>query len=256
MKINFREWMFRTWYWYVNNIDKKGEVLFMNYGFSDNNMNIPLESHDEPNRYSIQLYHQLASTLSLKDKSIVEVGCGRGGGLSYITKKFEPKSALGIDLDKTAIAFCNKMHAVNGLSFTQGDAQKLPLDDSSYDIVINVESSHRYPNIQAFFSEVKRVLRPEGHFLITDFRYDFEMPEFRELINQSGLQLLSERLITQEVVHALEMDDERRRNIVQRLAPKFLHKTAFNFAGTVGSKTYNQFLNREYEYFTYVLKKN
>ncbi|MHC1702620.1 MAG: class I SAM-dependent methyltransferase [Tenuifilaceae bacterium] len=256
MKINFRKWLFRTWYWYVNNVDKKGEVQFMNYGYSEKDEEIPLEVHDEPNRYSIQLYHQLAKTLNLKDKSIVEVGCGRGGGLSYITRKFETKYALGIDLDKTAIEFCNKQHAHKALSFMQGDAQKLPLSDNSCDVVLNVESSHRYPDIDQFLSEVKRILRPEGHFLLTDFRYDYEMEEFKKIIDRSGLQLISEKYITKEVVAALEMDDKRKREIVYRLAPRFLHKTALNFAGAVGSKTYNQFFTRKYEYFNYVLKKN
>ena len=35
----------------------------------------------------------------------MEIGCGRGGGLSYITKNFLPASAIGVDLDKLAVAF-------------------------------------------------------------------------------------------------------------------------------------------------------
>lgn len=256
MRINFREWLFRTWYWYVNNVDKKGEVLFMNYGYSEKNKSIPLKAHDEPNRYSIQLYHQLAELVEIKDKAIVEVGCGRGGGLSYVTRQFEPSSAHGIDLDKTAIAFCKKQHQTNSLTFTQGDAQRLPLNDNSCDIVFNVESSHRYPEITVFFEEVKRILRPNGHFLLTDFRYDYEMKEFRNQLERSGLSIINEKCITQEVINALDLDNDRRVNIVHRLTPRFLHKSALNFAGVVGSSTYNQFYSRKYEYFTYVLKKN
>jgi len=67
--------------------------------------------------------------------------------------------------------------------------------------------------------------------------------------------VLKERFINQEVVAALESDDERRRKLVKKLAPAFLHKTALNFAGTIGSETYNQFVSRKYIYFSYVLKK-
>ncbi len=80
-----RDWLFRVWYWYVNKIDKNAEVLFMNFGYTDKLPAIKLEALDEGNRYSIQLYHQLVSAIDLKNKDIAEIGCGRGGGLEYIT---------------------------------------------------------------------------------------------------------------------------------------------------------------------------
>ena len=85
MKFNFREKMFRIWYWYVNRVDKNAEILFMNYGFSDPDHDTPLNKENEPNRYSIQLYHHLAIETEIENKDIVEIGCGRGGGLFYIT---------------------------------------------------------------------------------------------------------------------------------------------------------------------------
>lgn len=255
MKFNFRESLFRIWYWYVNKVDKNAEILFMNYGYAENNQNIPLNKQDEPNRYSIQLYHHLAIETDIKDKDIVEIGCGRGGGLSYITENFSPASAKGIDLDKRAATFCNQYYKNEKLSFLQGDAQNLSLENNSYDVVINVESSHRYPDMKAFLGEVSRILRSGGYFLYTDFRYDYEMEDLKKELESSGLTIQKERLITKEVVTALELDDERRRNLVKKLAPKFIHKTALDFAGTVGSETYNQFATRKYIYYSYVLKK-
>ena len=99
MKINFRDWLFRIWYWYISNIDKNAEVLFMNFGYSSPDQNVDLDPKDEPNRYSIQLYHQLATAVDLKDKSLLEIGSGRGGGLSYVASNFPLKSAMGVDLN-------------------------------------------------------------------------------------------------------------------------------------------------------------
>ncbi len=255
MKFNFRESLFRIWYWYVNKVDKNAQVLFMNYGFSDKDQNIPMSEQDEPNRYSIQLYHHLASETDIKNKDILEIGCGRGGGLNYITENFLPASAKGVDLDKIAVSFCNNHYPAKNISFLQGDAQNLSLKDNSYDVVFNVESSHRYPDMKAFLGEVSRILRPDGHFLFTDFRYDYEIVDMKKELESSGMTVLKERFITQEVVNSLKLDDERRRNLIKKLAPKFLHKIALNFAGTVGSETYNQFDSRLYVYFSYVLKK-
>lgn len=255
MEFNFRESMFRMWYWYVSKIDKNAEILFMNYGFNDKDMNVPIEKHQEPNRYPIQLYHHLACEAEINNKDIVEIGSGRGGGLSYVTRTFSPATAKGVDLNKRAISFCNKHYKLNGLSFLQGDAQNLSLDKESCDVVLNVESSHRYPNMSAFLGEVSRILRPNGYFLFTDFRYDHEMEDMKKELEKSGLTILKERIINKEVVAALELDDERRRNLVKKMVPKFLHKIALNFSGAVGSETYNQFHSQKYVYFSYVLKK-
>jgi ubiquinone/menaquinone biosynthesis C-methylase UbiE len=255
MKFNFRETLFRIWYWYVSKVDKNAEVLFMNYGFSEKDTKVDLSDKNEPNRYSIQLYHHLAVETEIKDKDIVEIGCGRGGGLSYITNSFLPSSAKGIDLNQRAIDFGNQYYNDNKMSFLQGDAQNLSLENNAYDVVFNVESSHRYPDMMAFLGEVSRILRPDGHFLYTDFRYDYEMEDLKKELEASGLTILKERMITKEVVTALEKDDARRRELIKKLAPKFLHKIALNFAGTVGSETYDQFASGKYVYYSYVLKK-
>lgn len=252
-----RELMFKGWYWYVNNIDKKAEVLFMNYGYTHQNMPVTLEPRDEPNRYSAQLYHLLGNAAELKNKDIAEIGCGRGGGLSYIVRTFAPATAMGIDLDKRAAKFCNSHYKLKGMSFKQGDAQNLAfLNDNSFDIILNVESSHRYQNMDLFLKEVHRLLRPGGHFLFTDFRWDWEKPELKQQLANSGLNILKEEMITNHVVKALEADDLRKRALVKKLVPGFIHKVALNFAGTIGSNTYNHFASRKYEYYNYVMQKD
>jgi SAM-dependent methyltransferase len=256
MIFNFRETMFRIWYWYVSTVDKNAEVIFMNYGYNEKEHEVPLDQHHEPNRFSVQLYHHLTHGIEIAGKDIVEIGCGRGGGLSYLTQTFAPKTALGVDLEERAVKFSNKYYKIDNLKFKQGDAQNLSLDSNSCDIVFNVESSHRYPDFQSFLREVSRILRPGGHFLITDFRYAHEFEKFQEDVKNSGFKIVREKDINQDVVEALNLDDQRRRNLVYKLTPKFLHKIALNFAGTVGSPTYNQFAKRDYIYYTYILKKN
>ena len=255
MKSDFRENMFRIWYWYVNRVDKNAEILFMNFGFSDPDHDTPLDKENEHNRYSIQLYHHLAIEAEIENKNIVEIGCGRGGGLSYIKKNFLPASAIGVDLDKLAVAFSNRHYGLDNLTFLQGNAQSLSLEENSCDIVINVESSHRYLDMKAFIGEVNRILQPGGYFLFTDFRFDYDFEGMKKDLQSSGLTLLKERFINREVLKALELDDERKRQLIKKLTPKYLHKIALNFGGTIGSKTYNRFESKKYIYFSYVLRK-
>ena len=256
VKGNFRDLLFRIWYHYVNKVDRNADILFMNFGYADEHSEIKLESKDEFNRYSIQLYHHLASAVKLKHKDVIEIGCGRGGGLEYITRYFSPDSAVGIDLDKQAIAFCNRHYTSKELSFLQGNAQKLPMGDDSCDVVVNVESSHRYPDMDLFLREVHRILRPDGFFLFADFRYDHEVSLLQKELLSSGMSLMKEEFITQQVVNALKSDDERKKRLVEKLTHRIFHKTAKNFAGTIGSETYKQFVSRKYVYFNYILQKN
>src|SRR3546814_1642580 len=114
---------------------------------------IDLLPGDEPDRYSIQLYHQTAAALDWTGLDGLEVGCGRGGGASYVARYLKPRSLVGLDIADRAIEFCRRRHAAPGLSFVSGDAQKLPVPAASFDVVLDVESSGSSPDRDAFFAE-------------------------------------------------------------------------------------------------------
>jgi len=255
MKRVLRNMFFRVWYWYVSTVDKNAEVIFMNFGYNYQEGDIKMEDKDAINRYSAQLYHYTASGADLKNKDLLEVGCGRGGGLSYVNRTFEPKTVTGIDLGKQAIKFCNSFYKEEGGTFVHANAQDLPFEDNSFDAVLNVESSHRYPQMEEFLSEVVRVLRPGGHLLFIDFRYDHEIDKMHENLKNSGMEIIEEVDVTRNVVEALSLATPSRIALVEKLAPKFLHELAKNFAAVEGSESYLHFLTRQYIYKYYVLRK-
>ena len=227
----------------------------MNYGYHDSSEAIELLDIDEINRYSIQLYHRLAKMVDIKGKDIVEIGSGRGGGIAYITKRFEPSSALGIDLDAKAAKFGNAHYKIDGLTFKHGNAQHLDVADNSIDIIFNVESSHRYPNMQLFLNEVYRTLKPGGHFLFTDFRYKKDMEALIQLLAKYEFVKFDEQFVNKEVVKALELDTIRREALVEKYAPLFLHKAFHDFAGNCGSPTFNNLISGEMIYFVFCFQK-
>ncbi|MBI5917707.1 MAG: class I SAM-dependent methyltransferase [Bacteroidetes bacterium] len=255
MKEKLKDVFFRIWYWYISTVDKKAEVTFMNYGYSRDNHQIKLDEKDEKDRYSIQLYDFIARSVAIQGKEILEVGCGRGGGLSYINRYLSPNLATGLDLSKKAIEFCKKHYSKERIKFIQGNAHSLNFQDNIFDVVINVESSHRYAEIDKFLSEVYRVLKPGGFFIFTDFRHKNELEKLNAQLENSDFNLVKNELITPHVLEALKLSSPERENLVHKLIPKFLHNSGKNFAATEGSDTYNKFAARELEYLFYILMK-
>ena len=255
MKEKLKNVFFKFWYWYLNSIDKNDEVLFMNYGYSKDNHKIELKEIDEKNRYSIQLYHLVATGANIEGKNILEVGCGRGGGLSYINRYMSPNLVTGVDLNKKTINFCNKKYSSERIKFLQANAQKLTFQEDLFDVVINVESSHRYSQIDLFIDEVYRVLKPGGFFLFTDFGDNNEIGKLNTQFGKSKFQLVRFENITNNVIEALKLTTPDREELIKKLLPKFIQNFGKNFAATTGSGTYNSFYTGKYKYVFYVLKK-
>lgn len=249
-----RDLFFKLWYWYISAIDKHADVTFMNYGYS-NGCQIELDESDEKNRYSAQLYNYVAQDIDTKGKDILEVGCGRGGGLSYINRSFSPNTATGLDLNDSAIEFCKEYYSSEKIHFLQGNAQSLSFQNNSFDIVINVESSHRYPKMDKFTSEAHRVLKQGGLFLFTDFRPKKELDNLAALLKNSKFRTLKYEVITSNILEALKLSSTTREDLIKKLIPKYLRGIGKTFAATEGTPTYNKFMKREFEYVFYVLRK-
>ena len=255
MKEKLKNIFFKIWYWYISTIDKNADIIFMNYGYSKNNLRIELDETDEKNRYSIQLYNHIVADIDIKGKDILEIGCGRGGGLSYINRYLSPNRIAGIDLNNKAIKFCENYYPEKNSTFLQANAQNLPFPDNTFDVVINVESSHRYKKPELFFKEVYRVLKAGGTFLFTDFRQVGDLQILKSQIRDAKFKFVKKEDITDNVVEALKLATPDREILIKKLVPGFLQSLGKNFAATEKSPTYNRFTERYFEYVYYVLLK-
>jgi SAM-dependent methyltransferase len=250
--------VFKYWYPYMTRrLVQQEDVVFLNWGYEEEPpLGIPLGESDEPNRYSIQLYHQVATQVDLSGKKVLECSSGHGGGASYITRTLHPASYTGLDFNPDGVAFCQKRHTLPGLEFVQGDAQNLPFPDESFDAVINVEASHIYPNFERFVSEVARVLRPGGHFLHADFRNRDSFPEWDAALGKPRLRIVSERNISEQVLRGLRLNSPRSEDLINRNLPIFLRRFGREFAVVDGSWFYKDLERGEIEYRAYHLTKD
>ena len=250
--------LWRTWYQYLATKNWEDELLFMNYGFASLNSELAeiiLNEDEQKYRLRIQLYHYAANSVEIEGKKILEVGCGRGGGSAYIVRKFKPDFFIGVDFSYKAIEFCRKHYQYPGLSFQHGDAESLPFEDESFDVLLNIESSYCYGHMDRFLSEVKRVLRPRGFFIYADFRGIEDIESLKADLNNSCLNMIEKKNITPNVIKAMELDSDNKIRSIQEKAPRLLKKSFISFTGTKDSKVYHAFSRGEKEYFRYVFQK-
>ena len=250
--------MWKQWYQFLARAYQAKEWNFMNYGYApldDQAEIIYLDKTDTGNRFCIQLYHHVACAVDLRDLNVLEVGSGRGGGADYIKRYLKPEKMVGVDFAENAVKFCNRNYLFNGLSFETGNAESLPFTDDSFDVVINVESSHCYGSMDAFLGQVKRVLRKGGYFLFADLRSKENVDILRETLYKSGLTIIKESDITLNIVEALKLDNERKTILIKESVSKPLIRTFLEFAGTIGSKIYEKFKSGDIVYLNFVLQK-
>lgn len=255
---SIRRFLWRGWYNILTSKINDSSWTFMNYGYiglGSDASQIKLDESDEKNRYCIQLYHHVANSAQIEGAAVLEVGCGRGGGAAYIHKYLNPKSFKGVDFAQSNIDFCNSTHNSKGLSFSKGDAESLPLEDESFDVVINVESSHCYGSMEKFLSEVKRVLRPNGYFLFADLRRDHQVSGLRSELLGSDLSLIKEEDIGDNVLASMEKDNLRKLQLMKGRIPWFLMNSFQDFAGTEGSRIWQGIKSKETFYLHVVMKK-
>jgi SAM-dependent methyltransferase len=253
-----RRWAYRAWYHQLARLDRHGEVTYTNYGFDwpDGEPQPRLHEDDEPHRLGIQLYHHVATAVDLAGRDVLEIGCGRGGGASYIARYLEPRSTTGLDLDGGAVKFCRRNHCAPGLRFRRGSSEALPFPAGSFDAVVNVESSHCYGSMHTFLRQVHRVLRPDGHFLLADFRSRERVGILRGQFARAGFRIERERAITANVFAALARDNDRKLALIHRRVPYPLRAVFNQFAATEGTPTWEAFRTGSWEYLSFVLRRN
>ena len=250
-------WRAALWRWCYDRLaagDAVGEYLFMNYGYAEPYRKLVLRAEDEAFRYPIQLYAHVVDGVELRGKDVVEVGSGRGGGASFLVRYREPRSYTGVDLSAAAIARCRERFGFANADWRQGGADALPLADASADVVANVESSHCYPSMVAFVAEVTRVLRPGGYFAFCDLRLSARLAELDRCLEQSGLAPRERRVITPQVVRALDYLSPSRERMLTRV-PRLLRGAFRDFIGVKDTIAYNMLADGRMVYVSYLLQK-
>jgi SAM-dependent methyltransferase len=246
-------------------LGRREVAVTMNYGYAA--LDAAPISIVGPEDLGLELYAAVAGAADLAGKRVLEVGCGRGGGTSFVFDRFRPSSMTGLDLARSAIDRARTRYSRPGLEFVAGSAEQLPFPDASFDAIISVESTHCY-DMPRFLREARRVLRPGGLLMFADLRRTVIVPadprapardihgvqDLRAQLAAAGFRTVQEEDITANVTRALELNTPRLRARIERRVPKPLRAHALEFAGVEGSANYRDFSERRLTYLRFLLE--
>lgn len=104
---------------------------------------------------------------------VLEVGCGRGSFALWLARQKPGFEITGLDFSSAAIEIARERAAAENarVQFVVGDAEALPFDTGSFDLVISCECMEHVPHPPQMARELARVLRRGGHFCLTTPSY-------------------------------------------------------------------------------------
>lgn len=110
----------------------------------------------------------MRNTLPLKGQRILDVGCGSGGLVRFMTR--EGARVTGLDNSENQLTRANAAVSAGDEDYVSGVGQDLPFEDGTFDAVVFFNSLHHVPtSVQAAaLREALRILKPAGEVYILE----------------------------------------------------------------------------------------
>ncbi|MYZ52409.1 class I SAM-dependent methyltransferase [Malikia spinosa] len=130
----------------------------------------------------------LNALVPLSNQSIVELGCGNALLARNLLQRFPGCQVTGLEVDAVQHAK-NLTQPQAGLNFVTAGAQDVPFPDAMFDLALMLKSLHHVPLplLSKALAEVARVLKPGGHFYVSEPIYDGAFNEVLKIFNDEGV---------------------------------------------------------------------
>jgi SAM-dependent methyltransferase len=111
---------------------------------------------------------------------VLDLGSGAGNDAFVARSATGPTGkVIGVDMTEKMIERARKnveRLKYNNVEFRLGDIEQLPVNDDSVDVVVSNCVLNLVPNKEKAFSETFRVLKPGGHFSVSDIVLEGDLP--------------------------------------------------------------------------------
>jgi SAM-dependent methyltransferase len=113
--------------------------------------------------------HLVATADPAPGSRVLDVACGTGNAALVAARRFT--EVVGLDFAANLIETGRRRAAAEGtdIAFVEGDAQALPFEDASFDVVLSVFGVQFAPDQERAAAELLRVTRPGGTIALANW---------------------------------------------------------------------------------------
>jgi GT2 family glycosyltransferase/glycosyltransferase involved in cell wall biosynthesis/ubiquinone/menaquinone biosynthesis C-methylase UbiE len=124
------------------------------------------DAHRDAVVYAEHVVRYMFAAPVVREKRVLDVASGSGYGCEILAAA-GASEVVGIDYSPETVRYSLERHSHGDPRFTVGDAGHLPFADDAFDVVVSFETIEHVRDPIAMLHEVKRVLKPNGLFLVS-----------------------------------------------------------------------------------------
>ncbi|TDH69309.1 hypothetical protein CCR75_003938 [Bremia lactucae] len=211
-----------------------------------------------------------------KELTIIDIGCGAGGGLCELQTLYPNAEIMGLDISSQALERSKEVWKRFSEHLPKNRAKPLRLYHhscermksllpESVDVAVAVQSIQEMPNLETAATEILRVLKPGGLLFIADYIppnvaadhliQSFVSPNSSTRTNELPYEVLQEQRVTNQAVKSSELSSSALRDLIYKFTPPIRHSELETLFFIQNSRLYNLLHRGEIEYHFVCLRK-
>lgn len=119
------------------------------------------------------------------DKIVLDIGCGPRGSLEWMSNA---KYAIG--LDPLADHYLKINSDLQNMKMQKGEGENIPFENEHFDVVFSFNSLDHVDDLEAVITEIDRVLKKGGEFLLIVEKHPFKGICEPQMIDMTVLDML------------------------------------------------------------------
>lgn len=231
----------------INNYNYKENNLwfsFMNDGYCDldNNgypcdVNFKIKKKYEMWKYQANMYKKAIDAGKISKGKILDIACGRGGGLSFLNDYYSFDELTGLDLNPNHIKIARQINKPK-VNLLCGSITDITLNKNYYNVISCIEASNYFNPYEKFVRNVFKSLKKNGVYIHTTPYSESYLNIFKKI----GFVLKKKIDITKNVRMACAISKMRFKNISIEISNVFANDEI-------------RYINNTANYTIYVFKK-
>jgi len=196
--------------------------IFMNDGYCDLDKNeFPIDIDFELSdkylfwKYQVNMYVKAINTGGIFTGDILDVACGRGGGLSFLKDYYKFNRLVGVDLNPNHIKLAKQNN--NDIEYYCKSIIDTDFENESFDVINCIEANTYFIPYEVYVKKIYDYLKKDGHYIqVTPVKENF-----MNLFNDVGFKKIREIDITKNVRMSCAISKMRFKNISKKVSQIF-----------------------------------